>query len=100
MPLSGKNGVLAPLLEHLLNSALEGKMDSHLDRVEREICNRRNGHMSKQVQTTMGEITINTHTGTATTLSISSTQAREDPRRLPCRPNHRPVRHQQQHKGR
>ena len=27
VPLSGKDGVLAPLLEHLLNSALEGEMD-------------------------------------------------------------------------
>ena len=27
VPLSGKDGVLAPLLENLLNSALEGEMD-------------------------------------------------------------------------
>lgn len=60
VPLSGKDGVLAPLLENLLNSALEGEMDSHLEGVEREMGNRRNGHMSKQVQTSMGEITINT----------------------------------------
>lgn len=60
VPLSGKDGVLAPLLENLLNSALEGEMDSHLEGVEREYGNRRNGHMSKQVQTSMGEITINT----------------------------------------
>lgn len=60
VPLSGKDGVLAPLLENLLNSALEGELDSHLDEVEREMGNRRNGHMSKQVQTSMGEITINT----------------------------------------
>ncbi len=60
VPLSGKDGVLAPLLENLLNSALEGEMDSHLNDEEREMGNRRNGHMSKQVQTSMGEITINT----------------------------------------
>ena len=60
VPLSGKDGVLAPLLENLLNSALEGEMDSHLEGSEREFCNRRNGHMSKQVQTSMGEVTINT----------------------------------------
>lgn len=35
-------------------------MDSHLERGERELGNRRNGHMSKQVQTSMGEVTINT----------------------------------------
>ena len=61
VPLSDKYGVLAPLLENLLNSALEGEMDSHLDGVKRKKGNRRNGHMSKQVQTSMGEITINTH---------------------------------------
>ena len=60
VPLSGKDGVLAPLLENLLNSALEGEMDSHLEGVEREYGNRRNGHMSKHVQTSMGEVTINT----------------------------------------
>lgn len=60
VPLSGKDGVLAPLLENLLNSALEGEMDSHLDAREREFGNRRNGHLSKQVQTSMGEVTINT----------------------------------------
>lgn len=59
-PLSGKDGVLAPLLENLLNSALEGELDSHLECGEREYGNRRNGHMSKQVQTSMGEVTINT----------------------------------------
>ncbi len=35
-------------------------MDSHLENGEREFGNRRNGHMSKQVQTSMGEVTINT----------------------------------------
>ena len=56
----GKDGVLAPLLENLLNSALEGEMDAHLDQEERDLGNRRNGHISKQVQTPMGEITIQT----------------------------------------
>lgn len=60
MPLCGKDGIQAPLLENLLNSALEGEMDSHLDGGGREFGNRRNGHMSKQVQASMGEITINT----------------------------------------
>lgn len=40
MPLAGKDGVLAPLLENLLNSALEGEMDSHLEGGEREYGNR------------------------------------------------------------
>lgn len=60
VPLSGKDGVLVPLLENLLNSALEGEMDSHLEGGERELSNRRHVHMSKHVQTSMGEVTINT----------------------------------------
>lgn len=40
VPLSGKDGVLAPLLENLLNSALEGEMDdSHLEGGEPRLCN-------------------------------------------------------------
>ena len=34
-------------------------MDSHLAGGEREYSNRRNGHMSKQVQISLGEVTIN-----------------------------------------
>ena len=29
-PLFGKNGTLAPMLEHILNAALEGEMDASL----------------------------------------------------------------------
>ncbi len=35
-------------------------MDAHLDQEERDLGNGRNGHTSKQVQTPMGEITIQT----------------------------------------
>ena len=30
-PLLGKDGAFAPLLENLLNAALEGEMDVHMD---------------------------------------------------------------------
>lgn len=59
-PLTGKDGVLAPLIENLLNAALEGEMDSHMSSEERDCGNRRNGHMSKQVQSSVGELTIQT----------------------------------------
>lgn len=39
---------------------LEGEMDAHLSREARENGNRRNGKMSKQVQTQYGEITLET----------------------------------------
>lgn len=38
--LLGKNGAFAPLLESILNAALEGEMDAHLDEQERNLGNR------------------------------------------------------------
>ncbi len=54
-PLLGKDGAFAPLLENLLNAALEGEMDAHMDDEERLSGNRRNGYNRKQVQTSLGE---------------------------------------------
>ena len=59
-PLFGKDGALAPMLERILNAALECKMDAHLSEEERSKGNRRNGKMSKQVQSRYGEITVDT----------------------------------------
>ena len=59
-PLFGKDGALAPMLEHILNAALEGEMDAHLSEESRESGNRRNGKMSKTVQTQYGEVTVET----------------------------------------
>lgn len=59
-PLLGKDGAFAPLLESILNAALEGELDAHLDSDERSFGNRRNGKMHKQVQTPLGEVTVST----------------------------------------
>ena len=59
-PLLGKDGAFAPLLESILNAALEGEMDAHLSEEERMSGNRRNGKMQKQVQTSMGEVPVST----------------------------------------
>lgn len=59
-PLLGKDGAFAPLLENILNAALEGEMDAHMDSEERSTGNRRNGYTSKQVQTQLGEVTVHT----------------------------------------
>lgn len=59
-PLLGKDGAFAPLLESILNAALEGEMDAHLTDSERLSGNRRNGKMPKQVQTPLGEVTVST----------------------------------------
>lgn len=58
--LFGKDGALAPLLERILNAALEGEMDSHLSNEDCPTANRRNGKMSKSVQTKYGSVTIET----------------------------------------
>ena len=58
--LLGKDGAFAPLLESILNAALEGEMEAHLSDEERETGNRRNGKMQKQVQTPLGEVTVST----------------------------------------
>lgn len=58
--LLGKGGAFAPLLESILNAALEGEMDAHLDEQERLSGNRRNGHTPKQVQIPLGEVTVHT----------------------------------------
>ena len=59
-PLFGKDGAFAPLLENILNAALEGEMDAHLTEESRQAGNRRNGKMQKQVRTPVGEITVST----------------------------------------
>lgn len=48
------------LLGSILNAALEGEMDAHLTDTERQLGNRRNGKMQKQVQTPLGEVTVST----------------------------------------
>lgn len=59
-PFVGKDGAFVPLLESILNAALEGEMDAHLTEEKRQLGNRRNSKMQKQVQTPLGEITVST----------------------------------------
>lgn len=47
-PLFGKDGALAPLLENIINAALEGEMDAYLCEESRQNGNCRNGKMQKQ----------------------------------------------------
>ena len=47
-------------MDQNLNAALEGEMDAHLTEEERQMGNRRNGKMQKQVQTPLGEVTVST----------------------------------------
>lgn len=56
--LGGKDGVLAPMLKRLLEAAMEGEMDAHLNNTDTP--NRRNGRMGKKVKTGLGSIDVNT----------------------------------------
>lgn len=58
--LLGKDGAFAPLLASILDTALEGEMDAHLTEEERQLGNRRNSKMQKQVQAPLGEFTVST----------------------------------------
>lgn len=54
--LEGKDGILAPLLQRLINASLQGELDVHMK--EAEVGNRRNGKGKKTVKTSFGEIEV------------------------------------------
>lgn len=59
-PLFGKGGAFAPMLQELLEAALEGELSAHLDDEEDEEPNRRNGHSSKQIKSSVGSFELST----------------------------------------
>ena len=56
--ITGKDGVLAPLVKQLTEAALEGELDSHL--ADDVAGNRRNGKSKKKVKSTSGEFELDT----------------------------------------
>lgn len=53
--LTGKDGILTPLIKELLEAALEGEMDAHISECQESgISNRRNGKSSKLMKSTSG----------------------------------------------
>ena len=59
--LTGKDGILTPLIKEILEAALEGEMDSHLsDCKEEGISNRRNGRLKKIIKTGTGSFELET----------------------------------------
>ena len=57
-PLTGKDGVFTPLIKKVLEAAMDGEMDSHLEETRKENKNRRNGRSSKNVQSSLGSFEI------------------------------------------
>jgi transposase-like protein len=56
--ITGKDGVLTPLIKKLTEAALEGELDSHL--AEDVVPNRKNGKTSKTVKSTAGPFQLDT----------------------------------------
>lgn len=59
-PLFGKDGAFAPLLKDILEAAMEGELENHLDEEERSTGNRKNGKTSKKLKTADGTIDLET----------------------------------------
>jgi putative transposase len=60
-PLSGPDGVITKLLKQALETALEGEIEQHLiDNKLEESCNRRNGKLTKTVQSAHGPFELAT----------------------------------------
>jgi putative transposase len=62
-PLTGENGVFAPLLKHFLEKALEGEFSAHMleeQAKDQPLKNRKNGKFSKQMKSLSGEFDLQT----------------------------------------
>jgi len=57
-PLTGTDGIFTPLLKKILESSLEGELDSHLEESRKSSGNRRNGKGRKNIQSSLGGFEI------------------------------------------
>ena len=57
-PLSGKDGVLMPLIKNIVEAALKGEAEIHLEAEPPEAKNRRNGKSSKTVRSDYGSFEL------------------------------------------
>lgn len=62
-PLSGKDGVMIPLIKQIVEAALKGELESHLETEPAETKNRKNGKTSKDVRTDYGSFELDTPQG-------------------------------------
>lgn len=58
--LSGKDGILTPIIKRALETALAGEMDNYLSESKKEEDNRRNGKSKKIVRSAYGEFELET----------------------------------------
>jgi len=57
-PLTGEGGIFSPLIKQVLEAALEGELDSHLNDTRGSSGNRRNGRTSKKLKSSIGNIDV------------------------------------------
>ena len=57
-PLTGDDGIFSPLLKQVVEAALEGEMDQHLEESRKTQKNRRNGHTRKNLKSSIGGFEI------------------------------------------
>ena len=58
--LSGKDGILTPIIKRALETALAGEMDNYLNESKKEEDNRKNGKSKKTVRSAYGEFELET----------------------------------------
>jgi len=59
-PIGGKDGVLTPLIKQIVESALKGELQAHLDEEPTEAKNRKNGKSSKTMRSDYGSFELET----------------------------------------
>lgn len=59
-PLSGKDGVMMPLIKRIVEAALKGEVESHLEAEPSEAKNRKNGKSSQTVRSDYGSFELET----------------------------------------
>jgi putative transposase len=57
-PLTGKEGIFTPLIKEVLEAAMEGELDEHLEQTREPSKNRRNGHSAKNLKSSLGAFEI------------------------------------------
>ena len=58
--LSGKDGILTPIIKKALETALSGEMDNYLEENKESTPNRKNGKSKKTVRSAYGEFDLET----------------------------------------
>lgn len=76
--LSGKDGILAPLIKQIIEASVEGELDAHLaSEKEQGHANRRNGKVSKRLRTEYGPVEMETSRDRASTFEPELVKKRQ-----------------------